>query len=189
MNDRTKKLAEMDAKHRRRVAEIRADKDLTYEARERRVREEADKHYAARREEEARVRDSLDGEIERAYRKAYGPEARLRHDATEETARELRLSRIRAEVTDDFEARRLDPIRAYEEAIRSGDAERADVIGKAGARYLDGFRRQRLAELVEENLPPERKRERERLAALESEREDLELGMALRRRSPAGRAG
>lgn len=186
MSDRTKKLVEMEAEHRKKVAEVRADKDLTYEARERRVKELGDKHYAARRVEEDQVRESLANEIEAAYRRAHGPE--LRTDATEETARELRLARIRAEVSDEFEAGRLDPLRAYEEAVRSGDAERAEVLGKAGMRYLEGFRRQRLAELVEENLPPARKRERERLAALEREREDIEIGLAIRRRSPA-RAG
>jgi len=52
MSDRTRQLSEMEAEHRRRVAEIRADSDLTYEARERRVKEAGDRYYAARREEE-----------------------------------------------------------------------------------------------------------------------------------------
>lgn len=183
MTERTSKLTEMDAAHRERVVQIRADGDLTYEARERRVKEAGDKHYASRREEEQRVADGLDSEVEAAYRRAHGPAPIT--SAAADTARELRLSRLRAEVTDDFEAGRQDPIRGFEQAVRAGDAERAEVIGKAGARYLQGFRRGRLAELVEENLPPARKRERDRLAALELEREDIELGLAISRRAPA----
>jgi hypothetical protein len=52
--NRTEKLNELKAKHRKRVAEIRADTDLTYEARERRVREEGEKYDAERKAEEER---------------------------------------------------------------------------------------------------------------------------------------
>ncbi len=76
-------------------------------------------------------------------------------------------------------------MRAYEEAVRAGDKERAGVIGKMGARYLEGFRRMRLAELVEENAPEKDRKAREKLAELEREREDLEVGLALQRRARA----
>ncbi len=131
--NRTEKLNELKAKHRERVAQIRADKDLTYEARERRVREEGEKYHAARKAEEERVTAALRDDIEGAYRKAHGPDPSL------DAAAELRLARIREEVRDDLEAKRLDPIRGYEEALRAGDKERAGVIGKMGARYLEGF--------------------------------------------------
>ncbi|MDP9488401.1 MAG: hypothetical protein M3Q49_21900 [Actinomycetota bacterium] len=173
--NRTEKLNEMKAKHRERVAAIRADADLTYEARERRVKEEGEKYNAERKAEEDRVTAALRDDIEGAYRKAHGPGPSL--DATAE----LRLARLREEVRDDLEAKRLDPLRGFEEAVRAGDKERAGVIGKMGARYLEGFRRARLAELVEENAPEKDRKAREKLAELEREREDLEAGLAMQR--------
>ncbi len=44
--NRTEKLNEMKAAHRKRVAEIRADGDLTHEAKERRIKELGTKHHA-----------------------------------------------------------------------------------------------------------------------------------------------
>ncbi len=180
--NRTEKLAEMKAAHRERVAAIRADGDLTHEAKERRVKEEGAKHYEEVRAEEERVTGALRDDIEGAYRKAHGPGPSL------DAAQELRLARIREEVRDDLEAKRMDPIRGYEEAVRAGDAERAGVIGKMGGRYLEGFRRQRLAELVEENMPQRDREARRRLQELEREREDLEAGLAMQRMA-RGRVG
>ncbi|MDP9481578.1 MAG: hypothetical protein M3R38_38935 [Actinomycetota bacterium] len=179
---RTEKLNELKAKHRERVAAIRADGDLTHEAKERRVKEEGAKHHEEVRAEEERITSALKDDIEGAYRKAHGPGPSL------DAAAELRLARIREEVRDDLEARRLDPIRGYEEAVRAGDKERAGVIGKMGGRYLEGFRRARLQELVEENAPENDRKARERLAALEREREDLEAGLAMQRMA-RGRVG
>ncbi len=172
---RTEKLNEMKAKHRKRVAEIRADADLTHEAKERRVREEGAKHHEEIRAEEERVTGALRDDIEGAYRKAHGPGPSL------DAAQELRLARLREEVRDELEAGRVDPIRGYEEAVRAGDKERAAIIGKMGGRYLEGFRRARLAELVEENMPQRDREARRRLADLEQEREDLEAGLAMQR--------
>ncbi len=180
---RTEKLDGLKAKHRERVAAIRADRDLTYEARERRIKEEGEKYYAARREEEERVTAALRQELEGAYRAAHGPGPSL------DAAAELRLARLREEVRDELEAGRLDPIRGYEQAIRAGDRERAAILAKMGGRYLEGFRRTRLAELVEENAPEKGKKAREKLAALEREREDLEVGLALQRRAPSRTGG
>ncbi len=173
--NRTEKLNEMKAKHRDRVAQIRADADLTHEAKERRVKEEGAKHHEEIRAEEERVTAAVREEVENAYKKAHGPGPSL------DAAAELRLARLREEVRDDLEAKRLDPIRGYEEAVRAGDKERAGVIGKMGARYLEGFRRARLAELVEENAPEKDRKAREKLAELEREREDLEAGLAMQR--------
>jgi hypothetical protein len=179
---RTEKLNEMKAKHRKRVAEIRADQDLTFEARERRVKEEGEKFDAALRAEEERVTSKLREEVEDAYKRAHGPGPSL------DAAAELRLARLREEVRDDLEARKMDPLRAYEEAVRAGDTERAGVIGKIGPRYLEGFRRVRLAELVEENMPERDRRARQKLAELEREQEDLEVGLAMQRRARTGGA-
>ncbi|MDP9454625.1 MAG: hypothetical protein M3Q60_02400 [Actinomycetota bacterium] len=121
-------------------------------------------------------------EVENAYKKAHGPGPSL------DAAAELRLARIREEVRDDLEAKRLDPLRGFEEAVRAGDAERAGVIGKMGGRYLEGFRRQRLAELVEENMPQRDREARRKLQELEREREDLEVGLAMQR-AARGRVG
>jgi hypothetical protein len=173
--NRTEKLNEMKAKHRERVAAIRADADLKHEAKERRVKEEGAKHHEEIRAEEERVTAALREEVEGAYRKAHGPGPSL------DAAAELRLARLREEVRDDLEAKRLDPIRGYEEAVRAGDKERAGVIGKMGARYLEGFRRARLAELVEENMPQRDREARRKLQELEREREDLEVGLAMQR--------
>ncbi len=180
--NRTEKLNEMKAKHRKRFAEIRADADLTHEAKERRVREEGAKHHEEIRAEEERVTAAVREEVENAYRKAHGPGPSL------DAAAELRLARLREEVRDELEAGRVDPIRGYEEAVRAGDKERAGVIGKMGGRYLEGFRRMRLAELVEENAPENDRKARENLAALEREREDLEVGLAMQR-AARGRVG
>ncbi len=70
---RTEKLAAMKAKHRERVAEIRADGDLTHEAKERRIQELGTKHHAEIRAEEERVT-----EADRLYRRY-----RLAADAVE----------------------------------------------------------------------------------------------------------
>lgn len=91
------------------------------------------------------------------------------------------MARLREEVRDELDTKRLDPIRGYEDAVRAGNTERAGVIGKVGARYLEGFRRVRLAELVEANMPERDRVAREKLAALEREREDLQAGLALQR--------
>lgn len=175
MNDRTKKLIEMKARHRERISQIRAFEDHTREARDRIVREETVKHNDAIRAEEDSISHALDAEIERAYRAAHGPGRAI--DATAE----LRLARIREEVRDSFEAGRLDPIREHEKATRAGDTERAATIAKIGGRFLDGFRRQRLAELAEANLPEKEKAARARLATLEREKEDLALGLSMQR--------
>ncbi len=172
---RTEKLAAMKAKHRERVAQIRADADLTHEAKERRVKEEGAKHHEEIRAEEERVTAAVREEVENAYKKAHGPGPSL------DAAQELRLARLREEVRDDLEAKRLDPIRGYEEAVRAGDKERAAIIGKMGGRYLEGFRRMRLADLVEENAPEKDREARRRLQELEREREDLEAGLAMQR--------
>ncbi len=177
---RTEKLNEMKAKHRKRVAEIRADADLNDGAKERRVKEEGAKHYQEVRAEEERITSALRDDIEGAYKRAHGPGPSL------DAAAELRLARIREEVRDDLEAKRLDPLRGYEEAVRAGDKERAGVIGKMGARYLEGFRRQRLAELVEENMPQRDREARRKLQELEREREDLALGLAMQRQAREG---
>lgn len=180
---RTEKLSEMKAKHRERVAHIRADKDLTHEAKECRVKELGMKHHEEIRAEEEGVTAALCDETEAAYRKAHGPGPSL--DAASELRQARLREEVREEVRDDLESGRVDPIRGYEEAVRAGDTERAAIIGKMGGRYLEGFRRMRLAELVEENAPERDRKARENLAELEREREDFEVGLALQRRARA----
>ncbi len=177
---RTAKLDELKTKHRERVAKIRAYEDLTPEAKARRIREEQQEYDEARRAEEERVTSRLRDEIEDAYRSAHGPGPTL------DAAQELRLARIREEVRDDFEVRNMDALTAYEQALRAGDRERADVIGKMGGRYLEGFRRQRLADLVAENMPEKERRARKRLAELEAEQADLKTGLAMQRIARTG---
>ncbi|MDP9487514.1 MAG: hypothetical protein M3Q49_17310 [Actinomycetota bacterium] len=72
--------------------------------------------------------------------------------------------------------------------MRAGDKERAAVIGRMGHRYLEGFRRQRLAELVQENMPEKDREARRRLQKLEQEQQDLEAGLAMQRMA-RGRVG
>ncbi len=175
--NRADELNEMKAKHRKRVAEIRAFQDYTHEARERTIKEETQQHNEAIRVEEDRISGALNNELENAFKAAHGPGRAL------DSAAELRLARLREEVKDQLDTKRLDPIRGYEDAVRAGDTERAGVIGKVGARYLNGFRRVRLAELVEANLPEKEKAAREKLARLEREREDLQVGLSLSRMS------
>lgn len=175
MTQRTQKLNEMKARHRERVSQIRADQDITREARERRIREEGQKFDAVRRAEEERITVALNNEVEAAFRAAHGSARAL--DATGE----LRLARLREEVRDELDSKRLDPLRGFEQAVRAGDRERASVIAKVGPRYLEGARRQRLAELVEANLPEKDREARQKLARLEREREDLALGLSMQR--------
>ncbi len=176
---RTEKLSELKVAHRKRVAAIRADQDRTDAAKERRIKEETEKFDAARSIEEERIEASIRADVEAAYRSAHGPGPVL------DAAAELRLARLREEVRDELDTKRLDPIRGYEEAVRAGDKERAEIIGKIGARYLQGFRRARLAKLVEENMPERDGKARARLAELEREREDLEVGLAIQRHARA----
>lgn len=187
MTDKNHELFGIDEKYRGHKARIKADEDLTPDAKWRKVRELDKEHAAARAEAERRIAERLEADAESAFKRAHGPE-RHHLSAEEETARELRLARIRAEITDAFEAGRQDPIRAYEQAVRAGDMERAEVIGKVGERHLDDHtRRGRLRRLVEENEPEEKKRARRRLAELEREKQTNDLGNALMRKAREGR--
>lgn len=190
---RTQKLDGLKAEHRRAVAAVRADKDLNEDAKRRRIDELHREHAPDLEAESSRILGELDARIESQYRKAHGEPKkgggyRGSLGAQEEAARELRLARVREEVRDDLEGG-VDALMAYKEAVRLGDAERAGIIGRMGPRYLkgDSVRRQRLAELVEENMPESQrdaKREHERLQA---QRRNLEIGFALQRRNPNGR--
>ena len=182
MTEQASKMHEMRQAHRAKVAAIHADKDLTPEAKERKIRELSKEHNKAMRELEESQTARIQADIDAAYRKVHGPASRPL-SAMEETAKELRLVRIRAEVTDELEAGRDDPLRAYERAVRAGDKERAEVIGKVGLHYLDDpSRRQRLRELVAENEPEDRKQARRRLQELESKQRSTELAHALGRK-------
>lgn len=174
-------LARIDAEYRESRAKIRADEDLTREAKGRKERE-LSLEYASRREEaETAISKRLQAEEEASFRKAYGP-GRAALSAEQEMARELRLSRIRAEVVDSFEAGDQDPLVSYGRAVRAGDTERAEVIGKVGEKYLkEPARRARLRELVAENEPESVKRAKKRLAEVEAEKRSHELGSALHR--------
>ncbi len=180
-NGMTEELAKLDADYRETKAKIRAEEDLTYEAKERKVRAAGLEYDRKRREVEQAIADRLKAEEENSYRKAYGP-ARNTLSADQEAARELRLARIRAEVTDALDAGTDDALVAYERAIRAGDLERAEVLGKVGAKYLqEPARRARLRQLVAENEPADRRRAKERLGEIASEQRTHELGTALRR--------
>ncbi len=183
----TEALDMMKAEHRLAVDKVRADEDLTEDAKRRRIAELEREYAPASEEESARILEALDSKIESQYRKAHSP-SKPSSDGNAELAREMRLARLREEVTDEFADSNQDPIRAYEEAVRLGDKERMHVIEKVGPKFLqDSSRKQRLAQLVDEQLPAgrrEAKREHERLAA---QRRNLEIGFALQRRTPSGR--
>lgn len=174
-------FADIDRKFREQKAKIRADEDLNYEAKERRVRALGLEYRGKREAAEKAISDRLDADEAASYRKAFGP-GRSTLTAEQETARELRLSRIRAEVTDALQGGRDDAVRMYERAARAGDAERAEVIGKVGEKYLtEPARRMRLRQLVAENEPDATRRAKKRLAQLEGEKRTHELGAALNR--------
>ena len=183
----TKKLDTLKDEHQKKVAAIRGDEDLKPEARDRRIQEETQRFEKEYREEKERTFSTLDSDIEQTWKRAHA-EDRPSGSTEEQVARELRLQRLREEVRDDFEAGRQDPIRAYEHAVRVGDKERAEVIGKVGGRYMNnGIRRQHLARLVEENEPASKKQARQRLQALEDEKRQTELGLALQERARSRR--
>jgi hypothetical protein len=182
MSEQQHPYAEMDAEYREGKAKIRAFEDLTDEAKERKVRALGREHAEKRKEAEKAIEDRLWAQQETAYRKAFGP-APSNLSADQETARELRLSRLRAEVTDAFDGKVDDPLQAYERAVRAGDDERAEVIGGVGLKYLEEpARRQRLRQLVSENEPDEVRKAKETLAKVEGQRFTHELGTALNRR-------
>ena len=173
--------AQMDAEYREETARIRGSEDLNDEAKERKVRALGLAHAEKRKEAEKAVADRLWVQQETAYRKAFGP-APSNLSADQETARELRLSRLRAEVTDAFEGGHQDPLINYERAIRAGDTERAEVIAVVGPKYLtDPARRQRLGQLVAQNEPADRRRAKETLVKVEGAKRTHELGTALNR--------
>jgi hypothetical protein len=185
----SEELAKIDAEYREGKAKIRAFEDLTDEAKERKVRTLRLEHAEKRKEAEKAVADRLWVQQETAFRKAYGP-APSNLSAGEETARELRLSRIRAEVADTFDGKIDDPIQAYERAVRAGDDERAEVIGGVGLKYLEEpSRRQRLRQLVSENEPAEIRKAKATLAKVEGQKRTHELGTALNRRLRAREGG
>jgi len=177
----SEELAKIDAEYREGKAKIRAFEDLTDEAKQRKVRALAQEHAEKRTAAEKAIEDRLWVQQENAYRKAFGP-APSNLSADQETARELRLSRLRAEVTDAFSGKVDDPIQAYERAVRAGDDERAEVIGVVGLKYLqEPARRQRLRSLVAANEPADRRRAKETLAKVEGQKRSHELGTALSR--------
>ena len=100
---RTEKLSELKVAHRKRVAAIRADQDRTDAAKERRIKEETEKFDAARSIEEERIEASIRADVEAAYRSAHGPGPVL------DAAAELRLARLREEVRDELDTKRLVP--------------------------------------------------------------------------------
>ncbi len=181
MTEQTTKMHEMRETYRAKVAQVRTDKDLTWEAKERKIRELGQKHYAEMRELEEQETARIKAQIENAYRREHGPGPRPAC-ATEETAKELRLARIRSEVNDLFWSGRDDPFVAYERAIRAGDRERAQVIGQLGLNFLEEpSRRRRLKQLVTENQPEERKQARHQREEAEAKLRSTELAHALRR--------
>ena len=183
---RTAKLDAMRAEYLERKTELMGDEDLTPEAKNRYL-QELERDFREGFDAEAeRVTGRLDREIEDAYRKAHGPE-KPSPDAQAEVAKEMRLSRVRSEVYEDL-ASGHDALIDYERAVRLGDAERAGVLAKVGPGWLDDpARRRRLRQLVEENLPEERKEAKRDLERLEAEKRHVELGLALgRNRRRAG---
>jgi hypothetical protein len=175
-------FARMDAEYRERVSALRKDEDLNDEARERRIKALSDSYDRTRKEAEQAAAERLQAEERDNYRKAFGP-GRNTLTTAQEAAKELRLARVRAEVTDELSSGLQDPIRAYEHALRAGDTERAEVIGKLGANHLkDPTRRRRLAELVAEHEPEERKRAKARLADVDARKRSLDISTALHHR-------
>ena len=181
MSEQQHPYAEMDAEFQEEKSRIRGSEDLNDEAKERKVRELGQEHAEKRKEAEKAIEDQLKAEEEAAFRKAFGP-GRTTLSAEQETARELRLQRIRAEVVDHFEGGHQDPLINYERAIRAGDTERAEVIAVVGPKYLtDPARRQRLGQLVAQNEPADRRRAKETLVKVEGAKRTHELGTALNR--------
>ena len=181
MSEQQHPYAQMDAEFQEEKSRIRGSADLNDEAKERKVRALRLEHAEKRTAAEKAVVDRLKAEEDAAFRKAYGP-GRTTLSAEQETARELRLSRIRGEVTDAFSGKVDDPIQAYERAIRAGDLERAEVIGGVGLKFLEEpSRRQRLRQLVAQNEPADRRRAKEALAKVEGQKRTHELGTALSR--------
>lgn len=175
-------FARMDAEYRERVSALLKDEDLTHEARARKTKALGDAYDRTRKEAEQAVADRLQAEEQDSYRKAFGPK-RVTLTAAQETARELRLARVRAEVTEDLSSGMQDPLVAYQHAMRAGDTDRAEIIGRVGAGHLeDPTRRRRLAELVAENEPEERRRAKKRLADVEGKKRSLDIGTALHHR-------
>ena len=115
--------AKVDADYREKKATIRSDEDLTWEAKERRIKELGQKYDADRAEIGRRVEEERAAKEARAYGRLYGPQ-RSGKSPDEDAARELRLARLERESVPAYEANRRDPLVDYKRAARAGNAER-----------------------------------------------------------------
>ncbi len=174
---RTEKLDNLKAEKTRELNALRNNRDLTVEARAEKVQELARSYDARIADEAGTVVSKIDAEIERAYRAA-NPLDKPSGDHAADMAKELRYRRISEDVMEDL-ADGTDPIRAYDNAVRLGDEERAGIIAKHAPRFLDSVQRRDLYRRVEERLPEKVKDARARLSQLEAERRSLELGLTM----------
>lgn len=175
--------AKVDAEYREKKAAIRADEDLTWEAKERRVKELGQRYDAKRAEIERRVEEERAARESRAYGRLYGPQ-RSGKTAEEDAARELRLARLERELVPAYEANRRDPLVDFKRAARAGNADEMHVIAAHGERFLPNLsRRQELRRLVAENEPESVKRARRELAEAESQKWTNDLAGSLHRRA------
>lgn len=115
--------AKVDADYRRKKAAIRADEDLTWEAKERRIKDLGQRYDADRAEIGRRVEEERAAKESRAYAALYGPQSSGKNP-DEDAARELRLARLERELVPAYEANRRDPLVDYKRAARAGNAER-----------------------------------------------------------------
>ncbi len=178
---RDAQLSQMRLEHEAKVREIEGYADLSRTGKDKRIAEETERYNKAREAEEQRTRQSLQADIDAAYKTIHRQDETPSLDPQVETAKQLRRANIRQDVLDALE-HGTDPVAAYERAIRAGDAERAAIIGQLGERYLkDTGRRRQLRRLVEENEPEAKQQARRRLAELETEQNSFEVGAALQR--------
>ncbi len=174
---RTEKLDNLKAEKTRELNALRNNTDLTIEARAEKVQELARSYDARIADEAGTVISRVDAEIERAYRSA-NPLDKPTGDHAADMAKELRYRRISEDVMEDL-AGGTDPIRAYDNAVRLGDEERAGIIAKHAPRFLDSIQRRDLNRRVEERLPERVKAARTRLSQLEAEKRSLEVGLTM----------
>ncbi len=174
---RTGKLDGLKGEKTRELNALRNNTDLTPEARTGKVQELARSYDARIAEEAGTVVSRIDAEIEREYRRA-NPVDKPTGDHAADMAKELRYRRISEDVMEEL-AGEVDAVRAYDEAIRLGDEERAALIAKHAPRFLDSIQRRDLNRRVEERLPERVKAARTRLSQLEAEKRSLEIVLTM----------
>ncbi len=164
------------------VAAVQTDKDLTTEAKARRVRELVEDFEPRYLAEKRELVEAMEQHRHTLTKKAY-PAERLGDDVQRALLEEMVGQRIEREIAAQAEGGGFDPVSAVEDARYRGDEARQAVLERVGKRYLpeDRAYHERFSALVEEGrrerMTPPQRSALEQLEAFEHQ--SAEVGQAL----------